>query len=468
MSKMGLDGKIAAMLTWELTFDSVPDAIAILDEHHQIVRVNRAMAQRLAVQPNDCIGQPCYRCVHGTDAPPALCPHTLSLADGKPHTAEVCEARLGGDFLVTTTPLLDAESRLIGSVHVARDISEQKKTEAEKAWLASYPTLNPNPIVELELDGRIAYANPSAQGLFPDLLKMGAEHPWLTDWAALANACRTGTMRLDREVTVGQRYYQQVLHYVPALDRLRIYGMDITERKQADECLRQTAEELRRSNGDLEQFAYVASHDLQEPLRMVTGFLQLLQRQYSGKLDANADKYIDFAVDGAKRMQTLINDLLAYSRVGTRGQQATTTAADAALRQALVNLRASIEETAAEITSGKLPVVRADEGQLVQLFQNLIGNAVKFRGPSPPQVRVEARRQDGGWLFTVADNGIGIDPEFRQRIFVIFQRLHARGQYAGTGIGLAICKRIMDRHGGRIWVESQPGHGSIFHFTLPD
>jgi light-regulated signal transduction histidine kinase (bacteriophytochrome) len=243
---------------------------------------------------------------------------------------------------------------------------------------------------------------------------------------------------------------------------------DITDRKQAEENLRRTAEELKKSNSDLEQFASVASHDLQEPLRMVTGFVQLLHQQYSGRLDAEADKYIDFAVDGAKRMHTLINDLLAYARIGTRGRPPVTTRADEALRDALANLRSSIEETAAEITCGDLPVIQADEGQLAQLFQNLVGNAIKFRGQSPPKIRVEARQQDDGWLFSVGDNGIGIAPEFGERIFLIFQRLHSRREYPGTGIGLAICKRIVDRHGGRIWVESQAGRGSTFYFTLPN
>jgi PAS domain S-box-containing protein len=242
---------------------------------------------------------------------------------------------------------------------------------------------------------------------------------------------------------------------------------DITDRKRAEESLQRTAEELRRSNSDLEQFAYVASHDLQEPLRMVAGFVQLLQRQYASRLDADADKYIDFAVDGAKRMQTLINDLLAYSRVGTRGQERAPTDSAAALDCALANLRSSIDETAARITHGELPTVRADQVQLVQLFQNLVGNALKFRGQSPPKIHVDATRQDDHWRFSVSDNGIGIDPQFQQRIFLIFQRLHTREHYPGTGIGLAICKKIVDRHGGRIWVESQAGRGATFYFTFP-
>jgi PAS domain S-box-containing protein len=238
-------------------------------------------------------------------------------------------------------------------------------------------------------------------------------------------------------------------------------------RLQSQEELRQTADELTRSNEDLGQFAYVASHDLQEPLRMVTGFVQLLQKKYGGKLDADADKFIEHAVDGAKRMQTLINDLLAYSRVGTSSREPTPTDAGAAIKQALGNLRTSIEEASAEVTHGELPTVHADGGQLAQIFQNLIGNALKFRSASTPKIHVEACREDGHWRFSVRDNGIGIAPEFQDRIFLIFQRLHTRRQYPGTGIGLAICKKIVDRHGGQIWVESQSGQGATFYFTLP-
>jgi light-regulated signal transduction histidine kinase (bacteriophytochrome) len=242
---------------------------------------------------------------------------------------------------------------------------------------------------------------------------------------------------------------------------------NITVRKQAEEALRRTAEDLARSNEDLGQFAYVASHDLQEPLRMVSGFVQLLQKKYGGRLDADADEFIGHAVDGAKRMQTLINDLLAYSRAGARSWAPVTTDAGEALRKALDNLRTSVAEASAEVTHGELPSVLADSGQLAQLFQNLIGNALKFRSAAPPKIHVDACRRDGHWQFSVRDNGIGIASEFQNRIFLIFQRLHTRKQYPGTGIGLAICKKIVDRHGGQIWVESQPGQGTTFHFTLP-
>ncbi len=250
---------------------------------------------------------------------------------------------------------------------------------------------------------------------------------------------------------------------------IRMVGVaqDITDFKHAEEALLRRTNELARSNTELEQFAYVASHDLQEPLRMVSSYMQLLSRRYQGKLDADADEFIAFAVDGAKRMQQLINDMLAFSRVTTKGHEFKPVEADAALKVALVNLKVAIEESHAKVTSDPLPVVKADSGQLTQLFQNLIGNAIKFRGKEPPRVQVSAKRRAKEWEFTVQDNGIGIEPQHMERIFVIFQRLHTAAEFPGTGIGLAICKKIAERHGGRLWVTSEPGAGSAFHFTIP-
>ena len=248
-----------------------------------------------------------------------------------------------------------------------------------------------------------------------------------------------------------------------AIESLR----DITERKRSDEKLKQTMADLKRSNTDLEQFAYVVSHDLQEPLRMVTSYVQLLSKRYKDKLDSDADDFIGFAVDGASSMHTLIQDLLTYSRVGTRGNPLTPAACEDALDQALANLKLTIEDSGAVVTHDPLPTVAADSSQLVQLFQNLIGNAIKFHDDEPLRVHVAVERKDDEWKFSVVDNGIGIDPEFFERIFVIFQRLHGREEYSGTGIGLAVCKKIVDRHGGRMWVESEPGRGATFYFTIP-
>lgn len=241
---------------------------------------------------------------------------------------------------------------------------------------------------------------------------------------------------------------------------------DITDRHEAQEELARQAEELARSNAELEQFAYVASHDLQEPLRMVASYTQLLARRYRGQLDADADEFIEFAVDGVRRMQSLINDLLAYSRVG-RGTELTSVSTAAIVGSTLTALAHAITETDAKVTFQDLPTVHGDETQLRQLFQNLIQNGLKFHKPGvPPKVHIDAVDSGDFWHFRVADEGIGIAPEFRERIFVIFQRLHSRAEYPGTGIGLAICRKIVERHGGRIWVESDD-NGTIFHFTLP-
>lgn len=235
---------------------------------------------------------------------------------------------------------------------------------------------------------------------------------------------------------------------------------------QSIESLLATQAELARSNAELEQFAYVASHDLQEPLRMVASYVGLLERRYRGRLDSDADDFIEFAVDGARRMQLLLNGLLDLSRVGTRGRELEPTESEAALGDALINLEQAIGDAGAEIAHGPLPPVVGDRIQLTQLFQNLVSNAVKFNSSGKPRVAVTANRAGTQWEFAVADNGIGIDPAHFDRIFQVFQRLHTRDTYEGTGIGLSVCRKIVERHGGTIWPESAPGEGTTFRFTL--
>lgn len=241
---------------------------------------------------------------------------------------------------------------------------------------------------------------------------------------------------------------------------------EMKERRRTEEAMEERSRELARSNAELEQFAYAVSHDLREPLRMVHVYLQLLGKRYQGKLDKDADEFIGFAVDGATRMQRLINDLLLYSRVGSKGKEPQPIDSHAGLRHALDNLQETIQESGAVIDAAPLPMVMGDEGQLIQLFQNLIANAIKFRGDAPPRVAVMAEPHGGEWLFSVRDNGIGIEEKNFARIFQIFQRLHDRDSYPGTGIGLAVCKKIVERLGGRIWLKSELNQGTTFYFTL--
>jgi len=242
---------------------------------------------------------------------------------------------------------------------------------------------------------------------------------------------------------------------------------DVTARRHMEETLQKHAKDLARSNADLAQFAYVASHDLQEPLRIVSSYAQLLERRYKGRLDADANEFIDFMVNACRRMQNMINDLLAYARVDSSGKELEEVDLNRALAHASDNLRALMNERGVELQTSKLPTIVAEESQMVQLFQNLLANAIKFNESTPPRIRVSCTEDKTEQVCTVADNGIGIDPRFQERIFKPFQRLHASDEYAGTGIGLALCRRIVERHGGRIWLESEPGRGTRISFALP-
>ena len=278
--------------------------------------------------------------------------------------------------------------------------------------------------------------------------------------------------RIER-LTLGDRELFMKVIRTPVKDAqehvigVQAIWLDVTELKQAQNRLERYAQNLERSNVDLQQFAYVASHDLQEPLRAVSSYCQLMEKNYSNQLDERAIRWLQFVVNGAQRMQRLVRDLLTYARVDNKSESWITVESGSVCRLAVGNLSQAIKEAEAEVVVGKLPVVWADATQLEALFQNLIGNAVKFRGDRRPRVTITAQKTDQGWQFAVRDNGIGIKPEFHGRVFEIFKRLESQENYAGTGIGLAICKRIVERYGGKIWVESQFGQGSTFYFTLP-
>jgi len=241
---------------------------------------------------------------------------------------------------------------------------------------------------------------------------------------------------------------------------------DISFRKKSEALIRQQSQELIRSNKELEQFAYVASHDLQEPLRIITSYLQIIEKKYKYKIDKDADTFIHFTVDAAARMHTLINDLLTYSRVGSKGKEFLNTDSNAIVKKALDNLYTSVNETHAKISFSTLPHIQADESQMVQVFQNIIGNAIKFSSGKTPEIKIAASDKETHWLFSISDNGIGIQKEYMDKIFIIFQRLHSIAEYPGTGIGLAICRKIIERHGGTIWAESEFGKGTTFNFTI--
>ena len=347
-----------------------------------------------------------------------------------------------------------------------RDVSDRKKAETRfRALLESAP----DAMVISDASGRIELVNAQAERLFgyertemvghrdsyfvaPKQREMGAG----LDLMAVR---RDGT-EFPVEISLSPLEGPGGISVTAAI-------RDTTERRVAGQQLAAKMVELRHSNEALEQFAHIASHDLQEPLRMVASYTQLLSKRYKGRLDADADEFIGYAVDGTQRMKRLIEDLLQYSRAGKGAPPSEELSSEEALQVAIKNLNFAIQDSQAIVTHDALPRVIGVESQVVQIFQNLIGNAIKYRGDRIPQVHVSATTLCGEWVFNVADNGIGIDPKYFERIFVIFQRLHSRQEYQGTGIGLAICKRILQQQGGRIWVESELKKGSVFHFSLP-
>ena len=384
---------------------------------------------------------------------------------------------------LSVSPLRDESGRIVGASSIAHDITE--RVAAEQALREQKYAFDQHAdLSTTDVDGRITYANDR----FCSISKYSREelmgqnhrivnsglHPkeffrqlWDTIgrgevWhGEIRNRAKDGALYWSHTTIVPFLYADGTPRQYMAI------RANITERKLAEERLAGKIRELARSNAELEQFAYVASHDLQEPLRMVANYTQLLAERYRGKLDEQADKYIHYAIDGATRMQAMIQDLLTYSRAGRQGNNIHNIDVNTAVQAALENLEPVIRESGAAVKYDRLPTVEANAIQITQLFQNLIGNAIKFRGKLPPVVQIAAEQNGDEWVFSVADNGIGIAAEHSQIIFAIFQRLHTRNEYSGNGIGLAICKKIVERHGGRIWVESKEGQGATFKFTLP-
>lgn len=376
------------------------------------------------------------------------------------------------------SPIKDADGVTIGISAISRDISVLKRKEEE---LNHFFSLSLDMLYIAGFDGYFKRINPQWERVLGLTEKELLSKP-LLEWVhpddlestrlqSSILSAGSAVVAFENRYRCRDGSYRLLLWNAVAIPEERLIfatGHDITERKKAEELLELEKEKLAQSNTELERFAYVASHDLQEPLRMVASYTQLLGKRYKGKLDSDADEFIGFAVDGASRMQNLIQDLLDYSRVGTKGRQFERVDCESVLKQTLLNLKLTIEDNNAVVTHDPLPVIMADRLQYVQLFQNLIGNAVKFHGAEAPRLHLSAKQSEGTWLFSFQDNGIGIAAEYADRIFAVFQRLHSQKEYPGTGIGLAICKKIVERHQGRIWFESEKGKGTTFYFTMPD
>jgi len=475
--------------------EAAPDAMVVVNQDGEIVLLNVQAEKQFGYRRDELVGQKVKNIIPEGFAERLIADALRTSADALAQQIgtgiELTGRRKNGsDFPIEImlSPLESAEGILVTAA--IRDISVRRDAENHLARMEGrYRGLleaAPDAMVVVNPGGEIVLLNVQAEKQFgysrdelvgqkvKNIIPEGFAERLVADALrsaedALAQQIGTGIELTARRKNGSNFPIELMLSPLESAEGILVTAAirDITTRKKAEANLLDKVEELNRSNEELGQFAYIASHDLQEPLRMVASYTQLLSRRYKGKLDADADEFIAFAVDGASRMQRLIQDLLTYSRVGTKGQDMLDVSSEDALQQALINLRGAIEDSGALVTHDPLPAVLADEMQLVQLFQNLVGNAIKYQSPGIPKVHISASRNGPNkWVFSVKDNGLGIDPQYFEKIFGMFQRLHKREEFAGTGIGLAICKKIVERHGGSISVESEPGNGSTFQFSL--
>jgi PAS domain S-box-containing protein len=475
--------------------EAAPDAMVVVNQGGEIVLLNVQAEKQFGYSRDELLGQRVKNIIPMGFAERLIADGTRSAAEALAQQIGtgielIARRKDGTEFPIEImlSPLESAEGTLVTAA--IRDISVRKTAEKHLAQMEGrYRGLleaAPDAMVVVNQGGAIVLLNVQAEKQFgysrdeligqkvKNIIPEGFAERLVADALrsveeALAQQIGTGIELTGRRKDRSEFPIELMLSPLESAEGTLVTAAvrDITTRKKAEANLLNKMEELNRSNEELGQFAYIASHDLQEPLRMVASYTQLLSRRYKGKLDSDADEFIAFAVDGASRMQRLIQDLLAYSRVGTKGRDLLNVSSEAALQQALKNLRGAIEEKGALVTHDPLPSVLADEMQLIQLFQNLVGNAIKYQSSGIPKVHISATRNGGKkWTFSVKDNGLGIDSQYFEKIFGMFQRLHKREEFAGTGIGLAICKKIVERHGGNISVESEPGHGSTFRFAF--
>jgi len=494
--KSQMEARLRESEQWlRATLRCIGDGVIATDDKGLVRFMNPVAEAMTGWSEQEALGKPLgevFQAVDELTHGPLESPFDRAIREGLvsgPGAEKLLLSSAGAETIIedTAAPIRDRTGEVRGVVLAFRDVSERRRVvEQLRASEERYRDLfeNANDIIyTTDLQGHVLSVNRAAERVIgytrqeilgmnilqvvaPEYreqarrsieLELGGEGRTALEMEIIAK----GGRRVCLETSMRLQFSQGNPAGVHGIAR------DVTERKQAQQILAKQAQELVRSNAELEQFASVVSHDLQEPLRMVTRYAELIAGRYRGKLNTDADEFLGYMLSGATRMQQLIQDLLAYSRVSTRGHEFQPTNSEAVLQSVLANLRVRIEETGAGVTHGQLPMVLADKAQLGQLFQNLLSNALKFHSEASPRIHLSAERNGPEWLFLVRDNGIGIEARDCERIFGIFERAHSDQAYPGTGIGLAVSKRIVERHGGRIWVESQPGKGSTFFFTLP-